>query len=474
VGLGVMMHQARDTDTPRRESCWAILSAKLRTMRTAPHAHPPAAQRAPLALRFLQVRAQTVALAAPLGEADAQAQSMPDASPAKWHLAHVTWFLETFVLERFEPGFKPHHPAFRVLFNSYYNGVGEQHPRAQRGLITRPSLAEVLAWRAAVDERVAALLSSLPEQAGCELASLVEVGLQHEQQHQELLLTDLMHLFSLNPLSPVYRPQWPLTTVSPRALEWVGLEGGLVDIGHDGAGFAFDNESPCHRHWLRPYALANRLTTHGEWAAFVADGGYRSPRWWLAAGWDWVSSQRIEAPLYWRRATAVGDAWRVFTLHGEVPLDPHTPITHISFFEADAFARWSSAQHAGPHPCRLPTEAEWEHAAGGLPPSAIAEGNFVESHALHPVPVARAQAGLTQMFGDVWEWTNSSYLAYPGYRPWAGAVGEYNGKFMVNQMVLRGGSCATPRAHIRASYRNFFATDARWQFNGLRLARDID
>ena len=432
----------------------------------------------PLAPRYAQIRAQTLALAAGLSESDAQAQSMPDASPAKWHLAHVTWFFETFLLERFEPRFKPHHPAYRVLFNSYYNGVGEQHPRAQRGLVTRPSLAEVRAWRAAVDERVVTLLQRLPAVNHAAVAEIVELGLQHEQQHQELLLTDLLHLLSLNPLTPVYRPQWPLAAVSPLALNWVGFEGGLVDIGHGGHGghggeaFAFDNETPRHRHWLRPYALANRLTTHGEWAAFIADGGYRDPRWWLAAGWDWVRGQRIEAPLYWRRNGTVADAWRVFTLHGEVPLDPHTPITHISFFEADAYARWSSAQHPGEPPHRLPTEAEWEHAAAGLPAEAVGGGNFVESQSLHPVPVARGGAGLQQMFGDVWEWTNSSYLAYPGYRPWAGAVGEYNGKFMVNQMVLRGGSCATPRDHVRASYRNFFPTDARWQFNGLRLARD--
>lgn len=435
----------------------------------------------PLAPRYAQIRSQTLALAAGLSESDAQAQSMPDASPAKWHLAHVTWFFETFLLERFEPRFKPHHPAYRVLFNSYYNGVGEQHPRAQRGLVTRPSLAEVRAWRAAVDERVVTLLQRLPAINHAAVADIVELGLQHEQQHQELLLTDLLHLLSLNPLTPVYRPQWPLAAVSPLALNWVGFEGGLVEIGHgghDGHGghggeaFAFDNETPRHRHWLRPYALANRLTTHGEWAAFIADGGYRDPRWWLAAGWDWVRGQRIEAPLYWRCNGTVADDWRVFTLHGEVPLDPHTPITHISFFEADAYARWSSAQHPGEPPHRLPTEAEWEYAATSLPPSALGGGNFVESQLLHPVPVARGGAGLQQMFGDVWEWTNSSYLAYPGYRPWAGAVGEYNGKFMVNQMVLRGGSCATPRDHVRASYRNFFPTDARWQFNGLRLTRD--
>jgi ergothioneine biosynthesis protein EgtB len=418
-----------------------------------------------LATRYGQVRAQTLALAAPLSEADAQAQSMPDASPAKWHLAHVTWFFETFVLERFEPGFRPHDAAFRVLFNSYYQGVGAQHPRPQRGLVTRPGLAEVKAYRAAVDARMQALLrAAVPDEA----AALVELGLQHEQQHQELLLTDLLHLFSLNPLAPVYRPGWPLAAVAPVALEWVAQAGGLVEIGHGGAGFAFDNEGPRHSVFLRPYALANRLTTNGEWLAFLADGGYRDPRWWLAAGWDWVRAGAIEAPLYWRQWDS---GWQCFTLHGQVPIDAHTPVTHISLYEADAYARWLGAQRG--EPLRLPTEAEWEHAAAGLGEAAIAAGHFVESQALHPVPVAQRQAGLQQMFGDVWEWTSSSYLPYPGFQAWAGAVGEYNGKFMVNQTVLRGGSCATPRSHMRASYRNFFPAEARWQFNGLRLALDV-
>ncbi len=421
-----------------------------------------------LAGRYAQVRAQTVALAAPLSEADCQVQSMADASPTKWHLAHITWFFETFVLERFEPDFKPHHPAYRVLFNSYYQGVGDMHPRPQRGLITRPSLAEVLAYRKAIDDRVLSLLQGDVQPA---LAQLLELGLQHEQQHQELLLTDLLHLFSCNPLAPVYRPQWPLAAVQPVALDWVAQQGGLVDIGHaggPGTGFSFDNETPRHTSFLQPYALANRLTTHGEWADFVADGGYREPRWWLAAGWDWVQAQRIEAPLYWRRD---GAGWQVFTLHGLVPLSRHTPVVHVSLYEADAYARWAGAQQG--LALRLPTEAEWEHAAAPIAEAGIAAGNFVESQALHPVPLARAQPGLLQMFGDVWEWTRSSYLPYPGFRAWEGAVGEYNGKFMVNQTVLRGGSCATPRSHIRASYRNFFPADSRWQFNGLRLAQDL-
>jgi ergothioneine biosynthesis protein EgtB len=418
----------------------------------------------PLSARYAQVRAQTLALAAPLSEADCQVQSMPDASPTKWHLAHVTWFFETFVLERFEPGFKPHHPAFRVLFNSYYNGVGEQHPRPQRGLVTRPGLAAVKAYRAAVDARVCALLA---HEVPPDLAALVELGLQHEQQHQELLLTDLLHLLSCNPLAPVYQPQWPLAPVAPVPLAWLPQANGLAEVGHPGAGFAFDNEGPRHRQWLQPHALANRLTTHGEWADFIADGGYTQPRWWLAAGWDWVRSQGIQAPLYWRQ---VDGRWCSFTLHGQVPIDPHTPITHISLYEADAYARWASSQWG--LPLRLPTEFEWEQAAAALGSAAIEAGNFLETQALHPLPVARATGGLLQMFGDVWEWTSSSYAPYPGYRSAEGAVGEYNGKFMVNQYVLRGGSCATPRSHIRASYRNFFPAETRWQFNGLRLARD--
>ena len=449
------------------------------TTHGAPQHAAPAAHAAHgvSAQRFQAVRAAMVALAAPLSEADCQVQSMPDASPTKWHLAHVTWFFETFVLERFERDFQPHHPAFRVLFNSYYQGVGEQHPRTQRGLITRPSLAEVLAYRTAVDERMLALLDVFGRADGdwlaaqrADFAALVELGLQHEQQHQELLLTDLLHLLSRNPLLPVYRPQWPLGPVAPVPLKWVEAAGGLVEVGHGGDGFAFDNEGPRHRHWLQPHALANRLTTHGEWAQFIADGGYRDPRWWLAAGWDWLRAQQIEAPLYWQRE-AEGGPWYSFTLHGRVAIDPHTPITHISLYEADAYARWAGAQHG--QVWRLPTEMEWEHGAAPHALAGIAQGNFVESQALHPLPVRRPGAGLLQLFGDVWEWTCSSYSPYPGYAPWPGAVAEYNGKFMVNQTVLRGGSCATPRSHIRASYRNFFPVEARWQFSGLRLARDL-
>ncbi len=426
-------------------------------------AREPGPEPTPLAQRCAALRERTMALVATLSEADCQVQSMPDASPVKWHLAHVTWFFETFMLERFELGFKPFHPAFRVLFNSYYHGVGEQHPRAQRGLVTRPGLADVKAYRAAVDERLMALLA---EEVSDELAALIELGLQHEQQHQELIVTDLKHLLSCNPLAPVFRPMWPLAAVAHVPLQWLPIDGGLVEIGHRGAGFAFDNESPRHSVFLEPYALANRLVTHGEWAAFVDDGGYRDAHWWLSAGWDWVRQQGIEAPLYWQQ---LADGWHSFTLHGLVPIDPLTPVVHVSLYEADAYARWRGAQEG----CalRLPSEAEWEHAAEGHEALSLAQGNFAESETLHPMPVARVREGPMQLLGDAWEWTASSYQGYPGFRPWAGAVGEYNGKFMVNQYVLRGGSCATPKSHIRASYRNFFPAEARWQFSGVRLVR---
>ena len=394
--------------------------------------------------RYALVRSHTLALAQPLSEADCQVQSMPDASPTKWHLAHTTWFFETFVLEAAEPGFQPFHPAFRVLFNSYYNGIGQQHPRPQRGLITRPDLATVKAYRAAVDERVAALLARGVSEP---IAARIELGLHHEQQHQELILTDLKHLLSCNPLAPVYRSDLQLEAAptATGAAAWVDVEGGLVEIGHRGEAFAFDNESPCHRVWLQAYALADRLVTQGQWAEFIADGGYRDARWWLAAGWDWVRQQQIEAPAYWRRD---GGTWQVFTLAGLQPLDAEAPLLHLSRYEADAYAHWLGAQTGSA--LRLPTEAEWEHAA-----------------------VHHGEPALQQLQGPGWQWTASSYDPYPGFAPWAGAVGEYNGKFMVNQTVLRGGSCATPAGHLRLSYRNFFPADTRWQFTALRLARDL-
>ncbi|MCS0612708.1 ergothioneine biosynthesis protein EgtB [Massilia kyonggiensis] len=400
-----------------------------------------------LSTAFQHVRQRTLHLAEPLTAEDCCAQSMPDASPVKWHLAHTTWFFETFILEPREPGFRPHDAAFRVLFNSYYNGVGAKHPRAQRGLLTRPTLAEVHAYRAAVDARMLHLLASAPEDG--ELAALVELGLQHEQQHQELILTDVKHLLSRNPLYPAYVDS-PLPASSPaEPLAWIGFDGGLAEIGHAGDGFAFDNESPRHRQYLQPFALASRLVTNGEYLEFIEAGGYRDPALWLSDGWDLVANGTLAAPLYW---VEDGERRREFTLHGLQALDLARPVTHVSLYEADAYARWRGA--------RLPTEAEWEFAARD---AALTCGD------LHPR--AAGSSGLAQMFGECWQWTASSYAPYPGFAPAAGAIGEYNGKFMVNQYVLRGSSCATPHGHARASYRNFFPAGARWQFTGIRLAR---
>ena len=397
---------------------------------------------------FQAVRHRSLQLAAPLSNEDCCAQSMPDASPIKWHLAHTTWFFETFILEPREPGFRPFHSAFRVLFNSYYNGVGAKHPRAQRGLLTRPSLDEVKAYRADVDARMLRLMET--ESGDPSLAELVSLGLQHEQQHQELMLTDVKHLLAQNPIAPGYDGAGMAPDKDPGALAFIDFDGGLVEIGFDGRGFCFDNELPRHRSYVAPFALASRLVTNGEYAAFIDAGGYRDPGLWLAEGWDRVASGELAAPLYWRRQE--DGSWREFTLHGEVPLDPARPVTHLSLYEADAYARWCGA--------RLPTEAEWEFAARLV---------GIEAGRLHPE--AATGDGLTQMFGACWQWTSSSYAPYPGYAPAPGAIGEYNGKFMVNQYVLRGSSCATPAGHARASYRNFFPAYARWQFTGIRLAK---
>ncbi len=411
--------------------------------------------------RFRAVREHSLALAAPLSDEDCGAQSMPDASPIKWHLAHTTWFFETFILEAMERAFQPFHPAFRVLFNSYYNGVGEKHPRPQRGLLTRPPMAQVRAYRANVDDRIAALIGSgLDGEARARLAALLTLGLQHEQQHQELMLTDVKHLLAQNGLYPEY-----LAAPLPRALPaappgWVRFEGGVTAVGYEGDGFCFDNELPNHRQFVEPFDLASRLVTNGEFLAFVEAGGYRDAAPWLAEGWDWVCTQGLDKPLYWQRDEHGN--WLEFTLLGLQPLDLERPLAHISLFEADAYAHWAGA--------RLPTEAEWEHAARhagalpGTPPSLPHPGGDAKE-GVH-------EAGLlAQMFDHCWQWTSSSYTPYPGFRPAAGAIGEYNGKFMVNQYVLRGSSCATPAGHARASYRNFFPAGARWQFTGIRLAR---
>ena len=409
-----------------------------------------------LAMRYRSVRAVTESLAAPLSAEDCALQSMPDASPVKWHLAHTSWFFETFLLEPHLPGYRVQDPAFRFLFNSYYNAIGERHPRPKRGLLSRPSLAAVHAYRAHVDAAMVTLLDRGMSPAS---AALVELGLNHEQQHQELILTDVKHLLSCNPLKPAYLPQHAAAeTTRTTSQSWIEFGEGLVDIGHDGSGFAFDNEGPRHREYLKAYALASHPVTNAEYAAFMADGGYRRPELWLSEGWDWLNAGGVAAPLY--RDDADSAALQ-FTLHGMRPLEADAPVCHVSLFEADAYARWAEA--------RLPTEAEWEAAAA---PVAI-DGHFLEDGGYHPRPAGSGGAGLSQLFGDVWEWTQSAYAPYPGFRAAAGAVGEYNGKFMCNQYVLRGGSCATPRSHIRASYRNFFPASARWQFSGFRLARDL-
>ena len=430
----------------------------------AQSAPQPLAAPTDLAKHFADVRQQTERLAAPLSAEDCQLQSMPDASPTKWHLAHLTWFFETFVLERYEANFKPFDASFRVLYNSYYNGIGAKYPRAQRGLVSRPTLAQVLGYRAAVDARVQAVLVQHPADAA--LADLITLGLHHEQQHQELLLTDIKHALSFNAPQGAYAKRWPLARTAPEPVRWHAYEGGLVDHGFDAeqdGGFAFDNETPRHRSYVQPFELASRLVTNGEFIAFMADGGYQQPEWWLAMGWDWVQSGPAgprTMPLYW---ACTAEGFENFTLQGNVSIDPNTPVCHLSYFEADAFVRWSGA--------RLPTEVEWELAARAV---AAVAGNFMEISAFHPMPLQKTPAkGPAQMFGDVWEWTSSNYNAYPGYQPWSGLVGEYNGKFMCNQIVLKGGSCATPQSHIRASYRNFFPPDAQWQFSGLRLARDV-
>jgi len=397
-----------------------------------PAAHPdPAA-------RYAAVRAQTEALAAPLSAEDCALQSMPEASPVKWHLGHTSWFFETFVL-----GGEPWRDEFRVLFNSYYVGVGERHPRPERGLLSRPSLEEVGEYRGHVDERMRALFRTA---AWRERAALIELGLNHEQQHQELILTDVKHLFSRSPLLPAYLEK-EFSSVDSKPIGWRRFPAGVREIGHAGDGFAFDNEQPRHRVFLAAFELAGRLVSNGEYRAFIDDGGYRRPELWLSEGWDLCRAQGWGAPLYWRDGAE-------FTLHGLRAIDPAATVLHVSYFEADAYARWAAA--------RLPTEAEWELAAQG----AALQGNFLESGRLHPA------GGPSPAFGDAWQWTSSAYAPYPGFRAASGAVGEYNGKFMVNQYVLRGGSCATPASHLRSSYRNFFPAAARWQFSGIRLARD--
>jgi len=415
-----------------------------------PAAVPAEGPRPSLSERLAEVRATTRLLCAPLAVEDYVVQSMADASPVKWHLAHTTWFFETFVLAPHQPGFRPYRESWGPLFNSYYVSVGPRHARPERGLLTRPTVAEVLAYRDQVDEWLQAFLCT-PAAEAAGVAQLVELGLQHEQQHQELLLTDLLHAFSRNPLQPAYlAPPPPASTSQP--LRWQEHPGGLVSIGHREPGFAFDNEGPAHLVHLLPFALASRPVSAGEFEAFIADRGYQRPELWLSDGFAAAQAGGWQAPLYWDRR---GGGWRRFTLHGELAVDPAAPVTHLSYYEADAYARWAGA--------RLPTEAEWEQAATERPVA----GQFLE----RGVRVALAEPGAASIFGGAWAWTASPYVPYPGFRPAAGAVGEYNGKFMVNQLVLRGGSCFSPRSHLRPTYRNFFPPHARWQVTGIRLAR---
>ena len=382
--------------------------------------------------RYQNVRGRTQSLAAPLSAEDMVVQSMPDASPAKWHMAHTTWFFETFLLSENVPGYTPFDPTFGYLFNSYYEAVGPRHPRPQRGLMTRPGVDQVMAYRNYVDQHMERLLqSALPD----EVSSLIELGLAHEEQHQELLLMDILHLFSTSSLKPAYDAQWP-KDISGRRGQYKPLKGGLTEIGHQGADFAFDNEGPRHTTYLQSFEISDRLVTNGEWLKFINAGGYSQAGLWLSEGWNVVQENAWNAPMYWQHDETHG--WRRMTLRGLEPIDSNAPVTHISYYEAAAYAHWADA--------RLPTEAEWE---------------------------AAVVAGLLEQVDDVaWQWTQSSYSAYPGFRPAASAVGEYNGKFMVSQQVLRGGSCATPGGHIRATYRNFFFPNQRWQFMGLRLAED--
>ena len=434
----------------------------------------PQLTRDDLARRFAATRGLSVALAAPLSDADASAQSMPDASPAKWHLAHTTWFLETFILAG-RPGYRLFDERFGFLFNSYYESVGARVARDRRGMLTRPSLDDVLAFRAHVDGALDRAWGDLDAAA----RGLIELGINHEQQHQELLLTDILDLFAANPLEPALFPLLPsrlreapaagaaiqgAIVAAPAPSAKNGEEaftrhpGGIVAIGHAGPGFAFDCEGPRHEILLRPFALADALVTNAAWAEFITDGGYDDARLWLSDGWAWRREHAISAPGHWRR----GDAgWSSFTLAGRRPVDPAAPVTHVSFYEADAFATWAGA--------RLPTEAEWEFAARDADPGG---GNQLD----RPGAVApRAATGddPAQLFGDCWQWTASAFLPYPGFRPADGAVGEYNGKFMSGQMVLKGASCATPRGSSRASTRNFFYPHQRWQFTGVRLAKDL-
>lgn len=412
-----------------------------------------------LAADYLAVRARTEQLCQPLEVEDYVVSSMPDVSPTKWHLAHTSWFFETFVLAEYDPDYRTPDPRYAYLFNSYYVQAGERHCRARRGLVTRPTVAQVYAYRAHVDEAMRRLIDRIAGDEDHPAASLIVLGLNHEQQHQELLVTDIKHVLWTNPLRPAYRAMQDAPEREASASAWVDVAEGVYEIGHEGMGFAYDNEGPRHRVFLEPFRLATRLVTNGEFLAFMADGGYARPELWLSAGLATVREHGWEGPLYWERDA--DGRWVEFTLGGTRELGGAAladPVTHLSYYEADAYARWAGL--------RLPTEFEWEVAARGAP----LRGQFVESGRLHPAPASGSGAGLEQLYGDAWQWTQSAYVAYPNYAPAAGAIGEYNGKWMADQWVLRGASCATPESHARLTYRNFFPSPTRWQFTGLRLA----
>jgi ergothioneine biosynthesis protein EgtB len=422
-----------------------------------------------LLARYKAVREATMRLCAPLSPEDLMVQSCPEASPVKWHLAHTTWFFETFVLREHVGAYKPFHPDFHWLFNSYYNSLGDMPEKKLRASFSRPPLDAILAYRAHVD---AAIDSFLQQPVVSGAIQRITLGLHHEQQHQELIATDIKHALFTNPLHPAYieaRSQHKGEVIAP-PLEWSSFSPGLTEIGFTASSaandvFTFDNETPRHSVYIAPFSLANRLVTCAEYLAFIDQNGYTRPELWLSEGWTTLHDENWQAPLYWQRDSETKSGWCVYTLHGFQPLEDlsETPVCHLSFFEADAYARW--AGH------RLPTEFEWEYAATQTVPAAGTDANLLESDNLHPTPASHA-SGLQQLYGDVWEWTASGYTGYPGYKPLPGALGEYNGKFMSSQVVLRGGSCVTPATHIRPTYRNFFTPGTRWQFSGLRLAKD--
>ena len=430
-----------------------------------------------LAETYRRVRRTTERLVEPLAVEDCVIQTMEDVSPTKWHLAHTSWFFETFALQPWAPSYALYHEGYPYLFNSYYVQAGERHCRDRRGYISRPTVAEVMDYRRYVDEHLVRFMEQGEPDAARQAAKAIELGIQHEQQHQELILTDIKHVLSVNPLRPVYEPFDPEPGAAT-PLSWVPFEAGVYEVGHAGGGFAYDNEGPRHRCFLEDFLLADRPVTNAEYMAFMEDGGYQRPEWWLSMGWAVVQERAWTEPFYWERRDGV---WQTYTLGGMKPVAPHEPVVHISYFEADAYARWAGA--------RLPTEQEWEVAATACAPTAcvpagssVGDGHFLEDAPMHPRPACPPSAAgtngrarlpaLRQRYGNVWEWTRSQYDPYPGYAPAEGALGEYNGKFMCNQFVLRGGSCATPRTHIRPTYRNFFPPDATWQFTGFRLARD--